>query len=153
MTHGDAFLQAVLAEPEDDAPRLIYADWLEERGDPRGAFIRLQCAWNGSAQRTRRVPIWKTKPTRCCISTKRNGRRRCNGIASEWRFRRGFVEEATVSGDEFLGRGDDLFDAYPIIRLRVRLKRGQVGGVAASPHLARLRKLDVSSCQSPRPRC
>jgi uncharacterized protein (TIGR02996 family) len=44
MTHGDAFLQAVLAEPDDDAPRLIFADWLEERGDPRGAFIRLQCA-------------------------------------------------------------------------------------------------------------
>ena len=44
MSHGDAFLQAILAEPDDDAPRLIYADWLEERGDPRGAFIRLQCA-------------------------------------------------------------------------------------------------------------
>ena len=40
----DAFLRAVLADPDDDAPRLVYADWLEERGDPRGEFIRLQCA-------------------------------------------------------------------------------------------------------------
>ena len=38
----DAFLHAILAAPDDDTPRLIYADWLEERGDLRGEFIRLQ---------------------------------------------------------------------------------------------------------------
>ncbi|MFO0808491.1 MAG: TIGR02996 domain-containing protein [Gemmataceae bacterium] len=37
------FLQAIRAAPDDDLPRLVYADWLEERGDPRGEFIRLQC--------------------------------------------------------------------------------------------------------------
>jgi uncharacterized protein (TIGR02996 family) len=36
-----AFLDAVLASPDDDLPRLVYADWLEERrrGD-RAAMIR-----------------------------------------------------------------------------------------------------------------
>jgi uncharacterized protein (TIGR02996 family) len=29
------------AEPDDDAPRLVFADWLEERGDPRGELLRL----------------------------------------------------------------------------------------------------------------
>ena len=38
-----AFLRAVLADPADDAPRLIYADWLDEQGDPRGEFVRVQC--------------------------------------------------------------------------------------------------------------
>jgi uncharacterized protein (TIGR02996 family) len=38
MNHNDALLQAVLASPDDDTPRLVYADWLEERGDPRGEF-------------------------------------------------------------------------------------------------------------------
>lgn len=33
-------LAAVLANPDDDTPRLILADWLEERGDPYGEFIR-----------------------------------------------------------------------------------------------------------------
>ena len=37
------FLKAILEDVEDDAPRLVYADWLEERGDPRGEFIRVQC--------------------------------------------------------------------------------------------------------------
>jgi len=33
----------VLAHPDDDAPRLVHADWLEEHGDPRAALIRVQC--------------------------------------------------------------------------------------------------------------
>jgi uncharacterized protein (TIGR02996 family) len=42
-SEAQALLAAVLAEPDDDAPRLIYADWLDERGHPeRAAFIRLQ---------------------------------------------------------------------------------------------------------------
>jgi uncharacterized protein (TIGR02996 family) len=39
---GAALLAAVYARPADDAPRLVYADWLQERGDPRGEFIALQ---------------------------------------------------------------------------------------------------------------
>jgi uncharacterized protein (TIGR02996 family) len=41
VTHDDAFLQDILANPLDDAPRLIYADYLEHTGWPeRGEFIR-----------------------------------------------------------------------------------------------------------------
>lgn len=44
MTDGDALLKAILAHPDDDTPRLIYADWLEERGDSaRADLIRVQC--------------------------------------------------------------------------------------------------------------
>ncbi len=43
MTQLDAFLQAVKDDPDDDAPRLLLADWLEDQGDPRGEFIRVQC--------------------------------------------------------------------------------------------------------------
>jgi uncharacterized protein (TIGR02996 family) len=38
-----AFLADIKEAPEDDAPRLIFADWLEEQGDPRGEFMRVQC--------------------------------------------------------------------------------------------------------------
>lgn len=46
MTATDqaAFLKAICAEPEDDTPRLVYADWLDEQGDAdRAEFIRVQC--------------------------------------------------------------------------------------------------------------
>jgi uncharacterized protein (TIGR02996 family) len=39
----DTFLQAILESPDDYSPRLLFADWLDERGDPRGELIRVQC--------------------------------------------------------------------------------------------------------------
>jgi uncharacterized protein (TIGR02996 family) len=41
MNEERAFLAAILAQPDDDATKLIYADWLEEQGDPRGEYLRL----------------------------------------------------------------------------------------------------------------
>jgi uncharacterized protein (TIGR02996 family) len=39
-----AFFRSMLDAPDDDATRLVYADWLEENGDAaRGEFIRVQC--------------------------------------------------------------------------------------------------------------
>lgn len=39
-----AFEAAIRVSPADDTPRIVYADWLEEHGDPgRAEFIRLQC--------------------------------------------------------------------------------------------------------------
>lgn len=44
MTDHDTLLAAIRDSPDDDAPRLIYADWLEEHGEPeRAEFIRVQC--------------------------------------------------------------------------------------------------------------
>lgn len=36
------FLEAVQRDPEDDEVRRVYADWLEERGDPRGEYLRIE---------------------------------------------------------------------------------------------------------------
>ncbi len=46
MNHEEGFLQAIRAAPGDNTPRLVYADWLEERGDrARANYLRLECAW------------------------------------------------------------------------------------------------------------
>ncbi|HEY1186518.1 MAG TPA: TIGR02996 domain-containing protein [Gemmata sp.] len=43
MSDEDALLAAISAHPDEDTPRLAYADWLDEHGDPdRAEFIRLQ---------------------------------------------------------------------------------------------------------------
>ncbi|MCI0702163.1 MAG: TIGR02996 domain-containing protein [Planctomycetia bacterium] len=44
MTDADALLRAIIRHPEDDTPRLIYADWLQENGRSEEAeFIRVEC--------------------------------------------------------------------------------------------------------------
>ncbi len=42
MNTDHDFLQAILADPDDGTLRLVYADWLEEQGDARAEFLRLQ---------------------------------------------------------------------------------------------------------------
>jgi len=37
-----AFLEAIARDPEDHEARIVYADWLEQRGDPRGEYLRLE---------------------------------------------------------------------------------------------------------------
>lgn len=40
-TDEEAFLKAIADQPADDTARLVYADWLDEHGDPdRAAFVR-----------------------------------------------------------------------------------------------------------------
>lgn len=44
MNDREALLQGVLDAPDDDAPRLVFADWLEEQGETqRAELIRVQC--------------------------------------------------------------------------------------------------------------
>lgn len=40
MADEQAFLDLLKANPHDRPTRLVYADWLEERGDPRATFLR-----------------------------------------------------------------------------------------------------------------
>lgn len=43
-TDRECLLHAVLANPDDDLPRLVFADWLNDNGEPeRAEFIRIQC--------------------------------------------------------------------------------------------------------------
>jgi uncharacterized protein (TIGR02996 family) len=37
-----AFQRAILANPADTTLKLVYADWLQERADPRAEYLRLQ---------------------------------------------------------------------------------------------------------------
>ena len=61
MGDDEAFLAAVANAPADDAPRLVYADWLDERGDPRGEFIRLQFEIARLAPRDARYAAARTR--------------------------------------------------------------------------------------------
>jgi uncharacterized protein (TIGR02996 family) len=39
MPDDVAFWKAITAAPDDELPRVVYADWLDERGDPAGAIL------------------------------------------------------------------------------------------------------------------
>jgi uncharacterized protein (TIGR02996 family) len=47
MNSDSAFLEHLEANPDDYTTRLVYADWLDERDDPRGRYLRLELALAG----------------------------------------------------------------------------------------------------------
>jgi uncharacterized protein (TIGR02996 family) len=42
VSEDEAFIRAVVDSPGDDTPRLVYADWLDDRDDPRGPYLRAE---------------------------------------------------------------------------------------------------------------
>ena len=52
MSEDKAFIRKIVDSPGDDLPRLVYADWLDERDDPRGAYLRAEAEWAKTKQTT-----------------------------------------------------------------------------------------------------
>src|SRR5262245_59586488 len=52
MADEESFLVAIKAAPADDAPRLIYADWLDENGrNQQAELIRVECQFRSTKVR------------------------------------------------------------------------------------------------------
>jgi uncharacterized protein (TIGR02996 family) len=45
VSEEEAFIRAIVDSPGDDTPRLVYADWLDDRADPRGPYLRAELEW------------------------------------------------------------------------------------------------------------
>lgn len=139
----DAFLQTILDHPDDDIPRLVFADWLEEHGNPRGAFIRLQC------ERAKLAPhdaAWK--PLLAQEAALRNQ------FEAEWSkpalrlvesvyYRRGFIEHVSVSATKLLKNAERLFRLAPVCSIRLT-NADSLTEIGASPWLGRITELDLS---------
>lgn len=113
-TVNDSFLEDIIANPEDNAPRLIYADWLEDHGDPdRAEFIRGQIAMEGPLPTAAR----DTLVARGNELLEHHGTKWANsihGLVKDYTFRRGFVAEVAVSSDQFLDHATKLAPLAPI---------------------------------------
>lgn len=45
MSEDEAFVVRLREKPDDETARLVYADFLDERDAPRGAYLRAEAAW------------------------------------------------------------------------------------------------------------
>lgn len=109
MTHPPRFLRTILERPNDDSPRLRYANWLDGCGNPLGEFIRLQC-------------LHAKNPDRICERREQELLARHQGDWSaelagcvRWcSFRRGFIEEVALTDRQMVKHGRDVFARAPI---------------------------------------
>jgi uncharacterized protein (TIGR02996 family) len=107
---AQGFLEDILAHPDDDTPRLIFADWLEDEGDSdRAEFIRVQIE-------RARLPEWDARQVRLKVREdeliKMHAREweleLPQGIGIAWtRFHRGFVAAANFGSFKILKENID----------------------------------------------
>ena len=146
LTDAEPFLQRVRAFPDDDVPRLIFADWLEEQGAAgalRAAFIRVQLAL------ARLPPDDPQRPNLAAVEAALLDAHR-----EEWEapfrrlatgpvFRRGFVDEVNVTARQFLQHAHELFAAGPIRRLHLLEVGSHLPVIMESSYLSRLASLSL----------
>lgn len=131
---ANGLYEAILAAPRDMSLRLVFADWLEERGNTQAELIRLQIRlfqtagpmavhleqeiavlhwrhqrqWNGPLHR-----FLSQTPLRGEVGSRRS---RIRG----WHFDRGCVESLEVEPQSVLEHSEILFRLGPIRQLRIR---------------------------------
>lgn len=112
------FMAAILAKPREDAPRLVYADWLEEHGDTaRAEFIRIGC-----------------KMASCRMCHRKDGTKRKDGYSANCgrckplrRREQALLEQ---HGAEWAKPVCDILDCgFDLANQHIRFERGFIGAV------------------------
>jgi uncharacterized protein (TIGR02996 family) len=173
MTHEQGFLRDISEHPADDVPRLVFADWLEERARPgdaeRAEFIRLQI---DLARRDEEDPgVWALRLREAQLAGRwgKGWAGPLRLLVKRWRFRRGFVEQVSLPISSFLAHAEEIFALAPVGHVRLlgevvqEQRTSPYGGrswvarvpsaerllpdLANCPHLARLRGLDLGGLE------
>jgi uncharacterized protein (TIGR02996 family) len=141
VTDRDAILRAIGQAPDDDAPRLVYADWLDECKEPaRAELIRVQCELARLGTGTLRTDAERERQKHCrwrekelladCdwftfgtlyirpVTTTKDETNRSLVDQGEpvGLVARGFLEALYIEALDWLEQGDVLADVQPPIR-------------------------------------
>jgi uncharacterized protein (TIGR02996 family) len=154
MSDEHGLLQAILESPDDDVPRLVYADWLDEHGaesSERGEFIRAQIEL---ARPGLDAPRRAALAARESDLLARNGYRWRRALP-EWAqrypfdspsggFRRGFVAAVHALGEGLVRDPSALWAVAPVEEVILEgCPPGAIRDLAACPWLRRLRSLTI----------
>jgi uncharacterized protein (TIGR02996 family) len=132
-------LAAVLADPEGDFARQVYADELVSRNDPRGELVHVDLALAGKLSIRKRDLLGA-----------RRGVLMKQHAATWWpyavryRVRGGFIEAVDGPFAKLDGEAARLFAAEPVVEVTVHgVGSGNAGKLAKAPWLPRVRRLVV----------
>lgn len=156
---ADALYRAILAHPDEDTPRLAYADHIEELGDAaRAEFIRVQCrfaalnewdeGYTAADVRCRRLlaehPEWADAVTAFHPDlVKQVGSLRM--IGAHGAFVRGFPGVVGADAEWFARHHDRLFARFPVRSVGFHLETpAERDALVDCPGVARLTGLGAS---------
>jgi uncharacterized protein (TIGR02996 family) len=163
-----ALLAAVVANPEEDTPRLVYADWLDEHADSlpesrrdsaraKAEYIRLQCEYarlryespehnrKGGKLQSRSLELYRefNKTWVAELNLPANRHTYC------W-FRRGLVGHIWCTVRHFLNHAEAILAAAPVECLTLRqLSQKNLRELTKCPHIEKVRGVSFLADETP----
>jgi uncharacterized protein (TIGR02996 family) len=153
-----ALLEAIRANPHDEALRLVYADWLEEYGDEAdrtlARFIRVQCRFEpfrdvyhdhqADALRAEEAALLAANSARW-LGPPLNDSAWEHHETCDAQFRRGMVERLSMPAEAFPETAETLVERFAgFHHLFLFDLRGRCAWLARSPHLSAVRELTLA---------
>lgn len=145
-----AHLDAILAAPDDNAPRLAYADWLLRHADERGNLILMQLeAHRSAAAAEQAAKIEKQRGAKWARPVKALGK------LAKWRFRRGMIDRLVLDAWSPTCTPQavaEILACEPVTELRLNGDDERIAALLDVPGIERVRRLVVHagpSCALP----
>jgi uncharacterized protein (TIGR02996 family) len=141
MADDEAFIRAIRAHPDDDLPRLVYADFLDERGDSaRAEFVRVQIelARLRPGDRGPRKAL-EARERALLAAHHERWEASVRADAEEWRFDRGFIGQITTSAARFIAHSEALLREHPITGVHFAESWEDIVRLAQCPGFGELR--------------
>jgi uncharacterized protein (TIGR02996 family) len=145
-----AFLRSIAEVREDNAARLVFSDWLEERGEtPRADFIRVQCELASAGLPEERRHALRVRERELLDAHRGNWCQMVELPVEEVCFDRGLIDKVRISrwdGGHVLAPASapQLTTLTELDLSDLRLGDGGLGAFAATAQLPALRKLILS---------
>lgn len=149
-SYEELFL-AVCEHPHDETLRLVLADWLDDQGDPRGEYIRVQIALAG---------LPHSDPRRSPLAVREQELRSEHGRSwlppevphVKWDgFEKGFIEQVAISRwSTIVEHAERIRELAPIRHLRFHncpVPMSQLEGLLESPLGRQLTGLSLDDCR------
>jgi len=160
-TDEELLHQAIADQPEEDTPRLAFADWLDEQGgevnSTRAEFIRLQVMLYRANVETPEMKAARQRAANLLERYRAAWGFPTGSLQSRCTIRRGFVDELII-GEEWNGTASSsetlaLLPRHPIYRIRLKGFRPdtfevfEIFGLLEVPAFHKVRSLEVGSEQ------
>jgi uncharacterized protein (TIGR02996 family) len=143
LSTAQDFHDAIIASPDDDTPRLAYADWLDEQGDTaRAEFIRVQIALARIGEDDERRKDLRARERKLQEANADTWLGEADRMLKSCRFDRGLLEVIHLRHPFDWERAADLFRTCPIRELSLGIRTADgARRLASSAWLSRLTKL------------
>jgi uncharacterized protein (TIGR02996 family) len=154
-TEGKRLYDAVVAAPNDDAPRLAMAAYLDRQGAPWGAFIRAQLALTRALRTGTQDEVEHHREEAKQLQRRHDdGKAWTNAVDTLVRhceFIRGFVEVLLVDASKYLVCADELFHRAPIRHLVLTDVGNLIDQILQNRHLSQLVSLSIGNLSRKEP--